>query len=220
MITAFDQVQDKAVLGVDVDTEGKTVQESTEYTCTDRFRCLLCGSDLIYSPDQDDPFGYFRHGPESEGRRECINSGNVSPAHRLAQEVVSKTLVNAFPKDYYPIQIDIEGRIGTHSEFVVADVRLTSPVQIAVEVVYLSNNIDLRRRLKTLFSNDYLAMLVVIKNGRVPPDKIEHHLQKISPVQVGRFDPHSLDMTLGTVINSNQIDPDDAYWDLLPDYLS
>ncbi|MFB6187802.1 MAG: hypothetical protein ABEI86_13175 [Halobacteriaceae archaeon] len=214
MLVAIDQFRGKAILGTEVDTESNK-KESPEQPNSNRYRCLLCDSPLRYSTDRDDIFGCFLH----EDSQECVSAGNVSKNHRLAQEVVTQAIFNSFP-EVYPIQLDIEARIGGHSDFVVADVRMSEPYQIAAEIVYLSKYVSLRRRLRTLFSNNYRAVLVFVTTGRVSPNQAERHLRKLSPIQIGRFDPTTLDLTLGSVIDSNQLDPDNSRWDLLPEYLS
>lgn len=216
MLVACDSKQGKAVLGTEVVSRGD--QESNRSTSeSHRYRCLCCDSTLQFNRRPGNSwFEYFLH----ENDDECINDGNVSPAHRLGQEVVSKRIYNSLPEYHSPVHMEIEGRIGGGTDFVISDVRLSEPYQVAVEIVYLSKHISLRRRLKTLFDQNYAAMLIVLTNGRISPERVEHHLKKVAPIKVGRFDPETLKLRLGSVITPSQIDPANTRWDLVPKYLS
>lgn len=215
MIIALDQVQDEAVLGPEI-AEETPVSESNKSEASARYNCLLCGSDLSLHPDPDDQLSYFVH----DNIGDCVNDGNTSSEHRLAQEVICKPIYNSFPEAYHPIQLDIESRIGDHSDFLVADIQMSEPFPVVIEIINLNQQISLRRRLKTLFANDYRVMLIVVTTGQVSRERIEHHLKKISSIHVGQFDPNSLALELGSLITPSHIDPDDARWDLLPAYLS
>jgi hypothetical protein len=209
MFVAIDLISDRAVTGIELHNDESRPELRTDY------QCLFCDSVLGYM-DSSRRFGYFTH----PGNRTCINDGNVSDAHRLAQEVVAKEIVNRLPIDHELIDIDLERHIGVDSKFVIADIRVTEPIQLAVEVVYLSPGLDLQRRLRTLFSQGYAGMVIVVKDGLMSPRRINHHLRKVSDVQVGRFDPRSVELQFGSVITPDQIDPDSADWDHVPACLS
>lgn len=215
MIVALDSAQNKAVLGADL-TEEIPKSESNDSGKSGQFTCLLCGSDLSFNPDPTDQLDYFVH----DNTGDCVNGGNISLEHRLAQETICKPLYNVFPRACHPIQLDIESRIGGHSDFIVADIELSEPYPVAIEIINLNKQVSLHRRLKVLFSHDYRVMLVVVTTGEVSAERAEHHLKKITPIQIGQFDPGSLTVSLGSLITPSQIDPDTARWDLLPSYLS
>jgi hypothetical protein len=63
-------------------------------------------------------------------------------------------------------------------------------------------------------------MLMTTTTGSVSSDQIEHHLKKISPVDIGQVDPQSRDVEFGSIITPDQIDPENSRWDLVPAYLS
>lgn len=214
MMVAHDADLNRAVLGhnVDVDDSQKTPAEPDH-----SYSCLSCGEELEYNKGPiDGPLDYFLH---KDG--DCTPAGNTSIDHRIGQEVVSAALYNGLAeRTSEKIQIDMEKRIGGRSEFIISDVRISNPDKIAVEVVYQSSHIALRRRLKKIFANDYHMLLICIDNGRFNADRIQHHLQKISSIQIGRFNIRSFDLRLGSLITPDKIDPEMVSWDDLPGYLS
>lgn len=213
MFVAIDISRGEAVTGVDVRTEESSPAPRTESA----FRCLFCDEPLAYIPDPDSrPFGYFIH----DTHETCLNDGNVSAHHRLGQEVVAKTVFNLLPTAHELIQIDLERQIGVKSTFVITDVRVTTPVRLAVEVVYLSAGLDLQRRLRMLFSQGYAGMIVVVTNGLMSPRRVDQHLGKVGNIRVGRFDPWTLELQFGSIMTPEQIDLDSPAWSRIPTYLA
>jgi hypothetical protein len=140
--------------------------------------------------------------------------------HRLGEEVIAKTLFNVLSSECEVTEIDLERRIGATEDFVIADVRVTEPIQLAVEVVYLSSELDLRRRFRTLFRQGYAAMIIVVTNGELSQTQLERHLSKVGTVSVGRFDPQTLALQFGSIVTPNQIDLETPVWNNVPAYLS
>lgn len=209
MFVAIDLANDQAVTGIELHDNESQPGSRTNY------RCLFCDSILEYM-DSSRQFGYFTHAKD----KSCINDGNVSDAHRLAQEVVAKEIVNRLPIDHDLIEIDLERHIGVESTFVITDVRVTEPVQLAVEVMYLSAGLNLQHRLQTLFAQKYVGMVIVVTDGLMSPRRIDRHLRKVCDIHVGRFDPRTKELQFGSVMTPNQVDLDSASWDRVPASLS
>jgi hypothetical protein len=144
----------------------------------------------------------------------------MSMPHRLGEEVIAKTLFNMLSSEYELTQIDLERRIGVTEDFVIADVRVAEPIQLAVEVVYLSSDLDLRRRFRTLFRQGYAGMIVVVTDGELSQTRIERYLNKIGTIRVGKFNPRNLELELGSVVTPNQVDLNTPVWNNIPAYLS
>jgi hypothetical protein len=144
----------------------------------------------------------------------------MSMPHRLGEEVIAKTLFNLFSTRYELTQIDLERRIGASEDFVIADVRVTEPIRLAIEVVYLTSDLDLRRRFRTLFRQDYSGMIIVVSNGKLSQTQIERHLSKVGTIRVGRFDPQTVALELGSVVTPDQIDLETPVWNRVPAYVS
>ena len=221
MMVAVDTVRMQAVSGREVrarsDRNSGLGPDGNQRTAsgTPRFRCLFCDAPLRYSgPPSEDAFDWF------ESDCECVSDGNVSAEHQLGQQLVAQVLFNAVPTGREDTNIDLERRIGTSDSFVIADVRLTAPVTLAVEVVYMTSQLGLRRRLRTLFAAGYPAMIVVLTTANISASRIERHLGKVGTISVGRIDPEALSVELGSVIHIDQVDLETPVWHTIPAYLS
>lgn len=212
MHIAVDTVTDCVVTGPEV-----TAARSQTTTETDKYECLFCEESLTYcqSSTNADRYNQFCH--QGSG---CFAPGNASHWHRIGQELVSKRLCNWLPLSPTRIDIDVEKRVGSQSEYIVADVRITHPVKLAVEVVFLTSVVDLRRRLTTLFQEGYDGMLFVLTNADVSPARIENHLQSVGGVNVGRIDPRDGVTEVGSVLTPNSVDLSPTAWDSMPAYLA
>lgn len=177
------------------------------------YQCLLCGESLEYIGGDAEPLESFQHHGES-----CFNAGNVSQPHQLAQEVAAKTLHNWLPTLDRRPEIDLERRVGSERDFIIADVLVSEPIQIAVEIVHLAP-VNLRRRLQRLFSDGYGGLFVFLNDGRVSADRVEHHLNKLADLQVGRFNAQTLTLTFGSIITPRDVQFDSPDWSQLPQYL-
>ena len=224
MFVAIDTVQGLAVTGIDVDTRAEDVAaqratdrlDRTSKSRATRFRCVCCNAPLQYTGlSAHSPIECFTH-----DRSGCIRDGNMSIEHRLGQEMIAKALFNLLPTDRTATRIDLERRIGTNSDFVIADVRVTKPIQLAVEVVYLSPALNLRQRLRTLFAQGYAGMIIILPTGELSTSRIEQHLGKVGTIDVGRFDPRTLELEFGSVLIPDRIDLETQVWNSIPAYLS
>ncbi len=216
MFVAIDTIQETAVTGPNVHRETHPQPVRADGGVT--YRCLCCDAPLTYN---DEPgtglFGYFTHAPE---HGPCVSDGGMSMPHRLGEEVIAKTLFNVLSSEYELTQIDLERRIGVTEDFVIADVRVAEPIQLAVEVVYLSSDLDLRRRFRTLFRQGYAGMIIVVTDGELSQTRIERYLNKIGTIRVGKFNPRNLELELGSVVTPNQVDLNTPVWNNIPAYLS
>jgi hypothetical protein len=216
MFVAIDTIQETAVTGPNVRRE--THPQAIRADGGAAYRCLCCDAPLTYNGEAGTGlFGYFTH---SNDHGPCVSDGGMSMPHRLGEEVIAKTLFNLFSTRYELTQIDLERRIGASEDFVIADVRVTEPIRLAIEVVYLSSDLDLRRRFRTLFRQDYSGMIIVVSNGKLSQTQIERHLSKVGTIRVGRFDPQTVALELGSVVTPDQIDLETPVWNRVPAYVS
>lgn len=186
---------------------------------TQDLKCPLCDKrvDYIEAPS-DRPLGYFQH---KDGSEDCFRTSSVSDEHRIATEVTLKVLHNRIKEvTGEPVEIDVERWIGIREEFIIADVRVTSPLQVAAEVYYKSERLALGRKLNTIFENGYRTYLIFHRNGSHDVDRVERYIRRITPLQVGRFDPETLELTLGDLFSEQQIELNPSNRDRLPNYIA
>jgi hypothetical protein len=193
-------------------------QDSDRTGLKQKFRCPICGSPVVYNNSSiKQPFDYFTHQDRSP---DCFEDESMSTDHRLTVEVVVKALHNRIREvTGEPVEIDVEKWIGTRSKFVVADVRITSPIRIAAEIYYKTERLGLRRRFDTMFSNGYRLYLIFHTGGKHNANEVERYIQRIAPLSVGRFDPETLELSLGDLFTGNQIEISSSNRELLPDYM-
>lgn len=226
MLTAIDTDQEMAITGRELqDRAGCSGGATEEHRANHfqqtsaeepRFRCICCDNSLAYQGDSATTLlEWFVH---EDGA--CVSDGNMSMAHRVGQELVAMALHNRLLVAPDSINIDLERRIGAGSGFVIADVRVTEPSQLAVEVVHLSSELSLRRRLQTLFAQGYAAMIVVVTTGELTATRLERHLGKIGAIRVGRVNPQALKLEMGSVVTPKEVDLHSTRWDRVPAYLS
>lgn len=206
MFVALDTWTERAVLGSEVNKKGSLDSSG-------RYRCLICDSALKYDPSPDSLFDYFQHDNRED---DCINAGNVSRPHRLGQEVVCKNIFSWLPQ---PPDLDIERRIGDHSDFIISDIRVGGPYHITAEIVHQNPSVSLRRRLRTLFNQGYAVMMIVLTTARISPKRFNRHLKNSHSVQVGRFNPRTLEVRFGSLLTPTNIDPDSFTGSQVPSYL-
>lgn len=225
MLAAIDTAREVAVTGQEVyendsyaECLTKEKKESPQQISTSeaRFRCLCCDEPLVYRGiEAATPIEWFAH---KHGG--CVSDGNMSMAHRLGQEMTARALFNLLPTGRGATQIDLERRIGTGSGFVIADVRVFEPIQLAVEVVNLSTELNLRRRLETLFELGYAGMIIVVTTGELSATQLERHLSKVGTIRIGRFDSRTLTLEFGSVVTPDVVDLETPVWNSVPAYLS
>lgn len=182
-----------------------------------QLRCPLCNEPIQYNhASSDQPLRYFSH---SHGT-DCFHSDSVSKAHRLTAEVTVKKLHNRIAEvTGKPVEIDTERWIGTQPNFIIADIRVESPLQIAAEIYYKTERLGLGRRLRTMFSNGYRTYLVFHTEGKHNVHRIEEYIQRTAPLTVGRFNPKTYELSLGDLLSESQIEPSRFTRERLPNYI-
>ncbi|QLK25543.1 hypothetical protein HYG81_15880 [Natrinema zhouii] len=193
--------------------------ENNHPVVTQDFRCPICEKRVIYNDTPSNRTGdYFRH---ADGTADCFQTNSVSDEHRVATEITLKALHNRIKEvTGEPVEIDVERWIGIRKKFVIADVRVTSPLQVAAEVYYKSGRLALGRKLNTMFANDYQAYLIFHRDGCHDVDRVERYIRRVAPLRVGRFDPETLELTLGDLFSKQQIELSSANRDQLPNYIA
>jgi len=182
------------------------------------FSCPICGKDVTYHPYSiNGDFDYFTH---TDGSSDCFQSESVSDEHQVATEFAVKLLYNRIRElTGKPVEINVEKWVGVRENFVITDVRVSSPLQIAAEVFYKVQPLSLTRRLSTMFDNDYRSYLVFHLEGCHDVDKIERHIQQVAPLRIGRFNPDTFELTLGDLFSKDKISLDLFNRELLPNYI-
>lgn len=193
--------------------------DSQHTTIGQQFSCPVCGKAVSYNDSTiNHPFEYFAH---DDGSPDCFEDKSISDGHRIAVEVTVKALYNRIREvTGEPVDINIEKWIGTRSDFVVADIRITDPLRIAAEIYYKTERLALGRRLDTIFSNEYRVYLIFHTNGKHNADRVERYLQQIAPLRVGRYKPETFEITLGDLFTGNQLDLSQSNRELLPNYIA
>jgi len=216
MIIAKNKNSGRIITGAEIQAK---VQNKDEILSDRDFKCPICSKTVAYNNDPTDyPFDYFYH---TDGSIDCFETKSTSDEHRLMIEVTVKLLHNRISEiTGEPVDIDAERWIGIRKKFIITDVRVTSPVQIAVELFYRSETLGLGRRFDTMFSNNYQTYLVFHENGRHNIDRVEHYVQQIAPLSVGRFDPDTLNLTLGDLFTYDKFNLTESNRELLPNYIA
>lgn len=183
------------------------------------FTCPSCGKQVSYTDaPADQPFEYFQH---TDGSADCFGSESVSDSHRVATEITLKALHNRIRAvTGKPVEIDDERWVGARPNFIVADIRVTSPLQVAAEVYYRSERLALGRKLATMFENGYRTYLVFHTEGLHDVDRVERYIRRVAPLRVGRFNPESLEVTLGDLFSEQQFKLSSANRNQLPNYIA
>lgn len=208
-----------------VDTDTNTIvtgpRDTPAETPPGRYQCLFCETQLDPTvPSPDDPLEAFTHANGTD----CLDNDNASTAHRIGEELIGRELCQWlhqwFEVPPQAIAIAAEKHVGTDVEWMVADVRVSHPVQLAVEVVYLSSALKLRERLQVLFEQEYSGMVAVVADGQVSPHRIERHLSTVGAIQVGEVDPDRLEASIGSVVTPDRVDLSPDAWQSVPAFLA
>jgi hypothetical protein len=179
--------------------------------------CPLCGKDVTYNRTADHLLQSFDH---RDGSPDCVNSDAYSDGHRLAVEACIKKLHNRLRETTgRQVNLEIEKWIGSPRDFSITDIRITNPLKIAVEVFHQSSDLGLSRRLGRMFREGYRVYLIFTTNGRHSVAQVNNHIQKISPLRVGRFDPGTMEVTLGDLFSRDRIQLNQPAGGSLPNYL-
>lgn len=182
------------------------------------FTCPSCEKSVIYNEvPEDQPFEYFQH---ADGSQDCFETDSVSDPHRVAAEITLKALHNRISEvTGKPVEIDHERWVGVRPNFIITDIRVTSPLQVAAEVYYKAERLALGRKLDTMFENNYRTYLVFRTDGCHDVDRVERYIRRVAPLRVGRFNPETLEVTLGDLVSEQQIELTQTNRELLPDYI-
>lgn len=176
--------------------ESRTVVQSN-------LTCPICGNAVEYNPSAKRRLDCFYH---TDGSPDCSTSGGASEEHRLGVEVVVGKISNRLSEvTGERIEIDTERRIGTSSDFVITDVRVSHPLQIAAEVFYKTDFLALDRRIPTFSAYDYRTFLIFDTEGVHDVDRISRYMGRISPLNIGRFDSETMEVSLGDLFSSDKI---------------
>lgn len=189
MHIAYDTTTGRVVAGPDV-RRGRSVE------LEDRYRCPVCNSSLRYSDEPSGELDYFEHRHTS-----CIRDGNMSAEHRLAEEIITKELLNCLPFPIEAIAVDIEGRIGNTTDFIISDVCVRKPIQLAVEVIHTHKKIQSPRRLEVLAKEGYQLMYVAVDSTELPSATTDGILKGVNSTDIGRFDLETLRVTWGQIVS-------------------
>jgi len=179
--------------------------------------CPICDKPVTYIGPADDPFEYFNH---TDSSPDCTGSDGVSDGHRLPVEITIKTLHNRIQEvSGEPVDIDVERWVGSHPNFKIADIIVSSPLRIVAEIFHESSDLELSRRLTTMFNNGYRVYLIFTTTGRHDVNEVEQDIQRIAPLRIGRFDPSQMELSLGGLFTAEQIQFDKMTRNALPNYL-
>ena len=181
------------------------------------YSCVICGQDVDLNRNTtiQNPLEYFRH---KDGTEDCLLNRGTSKEHRIAIEVIYKEISNLVRS--YGI-VELEKWVGNKSHFVIADVRVGKFFNFCYELFYASSSLGLKRRLETMFDNDYKVYLIFREDSRINPDRVEHCLQKFAnkPIQLGRFDPATLELDHGTQFSAGDFDFQSSDHNRVPKYI-
>jgi hypothetical protein len=212
MLIAVDTISDTIVTG-----PPDTPPEAT----VGQYECLFCETSLeLTAPAPNDPLDTFTH----QNGTDCLHNDNASTAHRIGEELIGRELCQWlhqwFAVSPQEITIAAEKHVGTDTTWMIADVRVSHPVQLAVEVVYLSSALNLRERLQLMFDQEYSGMVAVVADGQVSPTRIERHLSAVGAIQVGEVDPNRLEASIGSVVTPDRVDLSPDAWQTVPEFLA
>jgi len=217
MLVAKSESSQHIVLGTEIRPQNNTHNRPSHGLSQDLV-CPACSRKVSFSSTtSNNPFGFFAH---DDGSRDCFDSESMSDGHRIAVEVAVKVIHNRINEiTGERVEINVEKWIGTRSNFVITDIRITHPLRIAAEIFYKTKQLGLRRRLNTMFSNDYSTYLIFNTKGCHDIDNVERHIQRLAPLKVGRFYPEILELTLGNLFNKHQLTLSQSDHEIIPDYI-
>jgi len=180
--------------------------------------CPACDDFVEYQDaSKNGPLGCFTH---KNGSNDCFASDVVSDEHRLCAEIVLGTLHNRVNRaTEMAVDIDLEKQIGDCSNFVITDVKITSPIKLAAEVFYKTPRLDLSRRLSTMFRHGYGVYLIICTGGSHDPDRIQRDLSCLTSCSVGYFEPQTTNLYLGDLFTSDNIDMKKLNYGQAPKYI-
>lgn len=210
MFIAKDQYRKRVILGTQI-------KANPQYASRRDFQCPICRKQVVYNPSAQHPFDYFSH---VDGTPDCTETDSAADNHRLPVEIAIKMIHNRLREVTGEwVDIDVERRIGGKKNFKITDIRVTHPLKIAAEIYYRSTDLELSRRLRTMFSNGYRVYVVFNLDGRYDVAEVETDIQQFAPLRLGRFDPATRELSLGDLFGRNQISFDKSTLRSMPNYL-
>jgi hypothetical protein len=166
--------------------------------------CPVCEEDVVFNRTSKHALDAFNH---ADGSTDCFQSDKESNEHRLAVEVAVETIYNRLTEvTGEPVDIDIERQIGPRSNFVITDIRVASPLRIAAEIFYRTDDLGLRRRINTLSAHGYRTFLIFHSNGTHDLDRINKYLRKMASLDPGHFNPGTMELVLGDLFSRGHLD--------------
>lgn len=202
--------------------DGEEVQShphiETQSEFVRQLACPICGRSVSYSvPCSGNALNYFHH---TDGTTDCF-AHHSSEEHRLAMECTYQKLHNRLHevtgKD---VEIALERRIGSKSNFAICDILVQKPLQISAEIFYKCSPLGLGRRLHTIYSNGYRLYLIFHNEGRHDIDRIEKHLQQVTSLNIGKFKAETRTLHLGDLFDKQKLDLTKQNRKLLPNYIA
>jgi hypothetical protein len=208
MLVAINPTTDRVVAGP---------EWGHETDCAERgYQCLFCGEQLTYTPAAGDTFDYFSH----VSAPTCLPDAGSSKHHRAGQELISQYICNTLPLSPQAIAIAVEKHVGPPSGYRIADVLITHPIRLVIEVVYKTSAVHLRDRLQTAFRDGYRGLVAVLDTADVSAARIEHHLSAVGSIKVARLDPVQRSVTIGSVIRPATVTLAPDAWESVPAYIA
>lgn len=182
MIVAFDTKQQKGVAGPPLHCDSEDREQHG------RYECIACGEPLTYQSDGPETFVH-------EGAS-CVKTGNMSDQHRIAEELVGKELLNCLSLP--SCTLELETRVGSAPNFVIADVCVREPLKLAVEVIHSNTSIPDPRRLQAYADAGYAVTYVAVEDTQESAPTID------ASVDIGRCNLTTYNVTWGSIINPRE----------------
>lgn len=198
MFIAIHRSSDRLVSGADV------VDPESIYAETDAYECLLCGEEVTFDRGAE-RHALFKH---RSGKGDCFSRPQNSAVHQLGCEKAIKTACTKLGYDRETVEIESVIRKG--GAMTRADVIITDPDPIAIEVYYRSRLCALYRKLDVMLANGYACYIICVVPGKYEPEhtpeKFDRNLQKFGPVEVGRFVPEFNKLSFGSRITADVVE--------------
>lgn len=196
---------------------GTEIKQNPQYASRWDLCCPICDKQLAYDHSAQHPFEYFAH---RDGAPDCTATDSATDGHRLPVELSIKNIYNRIREvTGEEVNLDVERRIGSKTNFKIADIRVTCPIKIAAEIYFKASDLELSRRLRTMFNHGYRVYVIFNIDGRHNVAKVERDIQRLAPLKLGRFDPTTMEFSLGDLFDRNQISFAKHARESLPNYL-
>ena len=198
MFIAIHQQSDQLVSGIDI------LDPESSLCRTDSYRCLLCSESVKFERG-DEQYQFFTHTMDED---DCFYDPKNSHVHQTACQKAIKTFCTRLDCDRSSVELETEVRKG--GAMTRADVLISDPDPIAIEVFYKSRMGALYRKLNVLLSNGYSCYVICVAdrdhNLAHTPEQFDRSLQKYGPVEVGRYLFEFNRLSIGTRITDELVD--------------